>query len=240
MVEAYNSTLPYRLGFAVIFFFGLGLRDWIKHPQNPTRVYEYLFLVASMLLSVVYGIFHDHITATISADYFLKAKGLDLDPRPFRWAVTWLAIKATYGPGVLAGALMLIANNPSKKATQKASTPKPQLPYPHLLRLCVYPVLFAAICATLGGVLVPAIVYSVDACRWFADAALAYTTPDRVTPFLVVWGVHAGSYLGATLGTVIAVVKVARARKTFVGPVPAGQSESLDDLHRSVEIGPMK
>lgn len=203
MIEAYNSTLPYRIGFAAIFFLVLGVRDWVKHPENPTRVKEYLFLVVSMLLSIVYGIVHDHITATISADYFLTAKGLDVDPRPFRIAVTWLAIKATYGPGVLAGALMLIANNPSPK--------KPQLSYPHLLRICVYPVVGAAVCAIVGGVLCVV----VGSRTWFADAALAYTSAGGVPRFLAVWGVHAGSYIGATLGTVLAVIRVARTRSSL-------------------------
>ena len=204
MIDTYNSTLPYRIGFAVVFFLVLGIRDWIKNPHNPTRVYEYLFLVVSMMLSIVYGIIHDHITATISADYFLKAKGLEFDPRPFRWAVTWLAIKATYGPGLLTGALILIANNPSPK--------KPQLPYRHLLRLCVYPVVMAAIFATLGGILVPFSIRSIEALSWMGDAALAYTKPDGMNRFLTVWGVHAGSYLGAILGSVLAVMKVARGR----------------------------
>jgi hypothetical protein len=207
MIEAYNATLPYRIGFAVVFFLVLGFRDWRKNPERPTRVYEYLFLIVSMLLSIVYGIVHDHITATISADYFLKAKGLETDPRPFRIAVTWLAIKATYGPGVLAGAFMLFANNPSAQ--------KPQLPYRQLLRLCVYPVVFGAACATLGGILTPLAVQHFEAIRWFRDAALAYTPPDRVTRFLAVWGVHAGSYFGAVLGTVVAVVCVSRGRKAL-------------------------
>lgn len=216
MIEAYNATLPYRIGFAVVFFLVLGLRDWRKNPQRPTRVYEYLFLIVSMLLSIVYGIVHDHITATISADYFLRAKGLATDPRPFRLAVTWLAVKATYGPGVLAGAFMLIANNPS--------TEKPQLPYRQLLRLCVYPVGVAAVCASLGGILTPVAVQNFAAINWFRDAAMAYTPPDCVTRFLIVWGVHAGSYFGAVLGTVVAVVWVSRGRKALASKAATGEN----------------
>ena len=37
------------------------------------------------------GLVHDHITATISPEYFLQGKELVTDPRPFRWAVSLLA-----------------------------------------------------------------------------------------------------------------------------------------------------
>ena len=204
MIEAYNSTLPYRIAFAVCFFAALGLRDWIKNPENPTRLREYLFLVVSLLLGVIYGIVHDHVTATLSAEYFLYAKGLEADPRSFRTSVTWLAIKATYGPAVFIGALMLIANNPSPK--------KPQLPYPHLLRLCVYPVVGAPCCAVIGGI----VASMFGANTWLADAALAYTPKERVPQFLAVWGIHSGSYAGATLGTVLAIVNVGRGRKRLL------------------------
>lgn len=203
MIEAYNSTLPYRIAFAIVFFLILGVRDWILHRENPTRVKEYLFLVVSMLFAIVYGIFHDHITCTISPHYFLNAKGLDSDPRPFRIAVTWLAVKASYGPGVLAGALMLIANNPKPE--------KPQLAYRHLLRICVYPVCGAVLCAVVCG----ALVALVGNATWLADSATAYAPRERGTRFLAVWGIHAGSYIGATLGTVVAVASVLRCRNAM-------------------------
>jgi len=217
MIEAYDRTLPYRLGFACVFFLAMGLWDWWKHPENPTRVKEYLFLVAAMIISIVYGIVHDHITATISPEYFLRAKGLETDPRPFRIAVTLLALKATYGPGVFSGALLLIANNPSSDQSSDAINKKPQLTYPHLLRICVYPVWFAALFAVILGVLVPVIGHT----TWLRDAA-AYYAPDNGAQFMVVWGIHAGSYLGATLGTVVAVVKVVRRRNYLANLEPTG------------------
>ncbi len=211
MIEAYESTLPYRIAGALVFFGFLGIRDWVRNPEHPTRVREYLFLVVSMLLAIVYGIVHDHITATISVDYFLNAKGLASDPRSYRVAVSILAIKASYGPGVLAGALMLIANNPSPG--------KPQLSYAHLLRYCVYPVMGAAICALVLGPLTVV----VGRASWLGDAALAYAPADRAGRFLAVWGIHAGSYAGAALGTVLAVVKVLHRRKRFASEACGSQ-----------------
>lgn len=201
MIEAYDNTLGYRIAFAITFFSVRGICDWLRHPENPARAKEYLFLVVSMIVAVLYGIIHDHITATISPEYFLGAKGLAADPRPFRLAVTSLAIKATYGPGVLAGAFLLIANNPSPK--------KPRLSYSHLLCLCVYPVAMAALGATAGGL------WLAGSGRetWLVDIAQIHAPTDRVVHFLVVWGVHAGSYAGATLGTVLAIVVVHRRRQ---------------------------
>ena len=198
MIEAYDSTLPYRIAFAALFFTVLGVRDWIKHPENPTRIREYLFLISAMLIAIIYGFVHDHITATISADYFLHAKGLAMDPQPFRVAVSWLAVKASYGPGVLAGALMLVANNPAPQ--------KPQLSYAHLFRLCVYPVCSAVAMAAMGGVLGGLLARQPGV----QDAALAYTSLDRVGAFVAVWGVHAGSYLGFVCGTVLVLERISK------------------------------
>ena len=202
MLEAYQNLLPFRLGFAAVFFLTLGVRDWIKHPENPTRVNEYLFLIVAMFLSVGYAVIHDHITCTISADYFLHAKGLANQRQPFRIAVTLLAIKATYGPGLLSGALLLIANNPSEKYAQ--------LSYRHLLGICVYPVWGALCFAFFGGVLAA----SLGGRTWLADTAAAYAPAAHRTAFLAVAGIHVGSYLGATCGTVWAIVTVIRRRKS--------------------------
>ena len=46
-----------------------------------------------------------------------------------------------------------------------------------------------------------------------AEVGLAYAPVERVVLFLTVWGGHAGSYGGATWGTVIAVIKVTQRRE---------------------------
>ena len=114
-----------------------------NHPENPTRVREYGFLFSAMGLAVIYGFVHDHITASVSPEYFLHAKGLADSPHPFRWAVTVLAAKATYGPGALCGAVLLIANNPKPD--------RPQLSYAELFRICSVILASAAGTAILVG-----------------------------------------------------------------------------------------
>lgn len=204
MLEDYDSTLPYRIGFAVVFFTAMGIWDWIKNPSNPTRVREYLFLIGAVCVWVTYGVVHDHVTATISPEYFLNAKGLASSPRPFRVAVTMLAAKATYGPGALAGALLLFANNPTSKGRVL-----PQLSYPELFRICCYGVSLALGCAVLLGTL-SNLFGNQTVLR---DLANANGAEHRVRQFATVWGIHAGSYLGAFLGTVWGTILVVSRRK---------------------------
>ncbi|MDC3960939.1 hypothetical protein [Polyangium jinanense] len=55
-----------------------------------------VLLVVTTILALAYGITHDHLTATLSPEYFLFGKDLASDPRPFRWAVTLLGAKASW------------------------------------------------------------------------------------------------------------------------------------------------
>lgn len=201
MLEGYDNTLPYRLGFAAVFFLVMGVRDWMKHPENPTRVYEYLFLVTVMGVWITYGVIHDHITATISPEYFLHAKGLAHTAQPYRIAVTLLAAKATYGPGALMGALLLIANNPSPKM--------PQLRYKELFQICSYGVLTAGLVAVLMGILSS----FVGNHTVLHELAVSNGVSERPRPFMLVWGIHLGSYVGAFLGTVLGTILVVSRRK---------------------------
>lgn len=201
MLEEYDQTLPYRLGFAALFFLVMGVRDWIKHPENPTRLREYGFLLSGMVLWILYGMVHDHITATISPEYFLQAKGLASSSRPFRWAVTLLAAKATYGPGALMAALFLIANNPKPNL--------PQLSYGELLRLCLVTLTLAGLVAVSLGLLSTFLGDSTD----LVSLVEQHGAQERSSQFMLVWGIHFGSYIGAVLGTVWSVIQIGRRRK---------------------------
>ena len=78
------------------------------------RAKEYAFLLYAMLVAAAYAVAHDHLTATISPEYFLYGKGLAQDPRPFRWAITPLAVRASLAVGLFGGAALLLANNPRR------------------------------------------------------------------------------------------------------------------------------
>jgi hypothetical protein len=204
VLEAWNALMPYRLLFGLAFFVVLGVRDWRRNPADPRRAKEYLFLAFAALVAGAYGVAHDHVTATISRDYFLEAKDLKHDPLPFRLAVTWLAFRASYWVGLLAGAALLIANNPSPR--------RAQLPYRELARLCLLPLATAAVAAAVGGALFGLDVFSLR------EATRDYVASSGATRFLVVWGIHAGSYAGGAAGVVAAVVLAMRSRARGARP----------------------
>jgi hypothetical protein len=203
--ELLEATYPYRVSLGVAFFLTLGVRDWRKHPEDPKRAKEYLFLLYAMLCAIAYGVVHDQITSTISPEYFLAGKGLADDPRPFRWAVTVLAIHASYGVGLVAGALLLIANNPSPS--------RPQLAYRELAPLALLPLAFAAALAVAGGVADLGDPFHLE------RKLKGVVAPPRTARFLFVWGVHAGSYAGAVIGLAWAVWLVRAGRREPDPPI---------------------
>jgi hypothetical protein len=164
--------------------------------DRAARAKEYAFLVYAVLAAAAYGLAHDHVTATIPPEYFLLGKGLAMSPRPFRWAVTLLAVRASCGTGVFAGAALLVANNPRRRGRPS------QLPYPALLKLSFIPLALAALTAMVGGFVNASVQVGSD------TAAALGVVPSRVRPFVTVWAIHAGSYAGALLGTVASVVLV--------------------------------
>jgi hypothetical protein len=173
--------------------------DRLQHPHEPRKLKEYGFLVYAMLVSVAYGVAHDHVTATLSPEYFLVWKGLADDPRPFRWAVTVLAVRASFWTGLVGGAVLLVANNPAR-------TGRPaQLPYAELVRLSWLPPIAAALGAVaFGG--------SNAIAGVGAPTARQLVAPEQVRAFVTVWAVHAGSYAGAAIGVLASGVLVAMRR----------------------------
>ena len=84
-----------------------------------------------------------------------------------------------------------------------------------LARLAALPLAGAAACAAAGGAL-----FALDP---FGLEEIALELSGRTGPlrFLVAWGMHAGSYAGAVVGTIAAVVIVRRRRTRPGGSLPA-------------------
>ncbi|MDC0743231.1 hypothetical protein [Polyangium mundeleinium] len=159
-----------------------------------------ILLVSTTSLALAYGIAHDHVTATISPEYFLTGKNLASDPRAFRWAVTMLAAKASWPLGVLAGMALRFGNEPSQRLPQR-------LPLPRLLGFAAVPMVTAAVIALMLGA------SPIDLDPWDQRAvAEVLAGSERASAFVRVWRVHIGSYIGGALGQLLAVALVRRRR----------------------------
>jgi hypothetical protein len=208
MLTSYEEALPYRIGFGLTFFAALAVWELARNGTRSARLREYGFLLFATAISIAFAVIHDQLTASISPEYFRTAKGLASDPRPFRVAVTILAVKASYWVGLVIGTALLVANTPSPR--------RPQLAYAALARLAMLPLLFAIACAAVG-----AITFAV-ADLGLTNASVAIAGPSAAGRFLVVCGIHVGSYVGALVGGVVAVAAVIlRRRNTQRLPQPS-------------------
>jgi len=202
MFTTYESTLPWRLAFGLTFFAVLAAWELYRHGwRRSARLREYGFLVFSTALAVGFAVVHDQITASISSEYFLVFKGLRDDPRPYRLAAALLAVKGSYWVGLVLGTAMLVANNPSRRRLQ--------LPYRKLTRLSMVPL----VAATAGALVMAPVFWLVDFGQHATAVAIAGSPGS--TRFLLVWGIHAGSYLGAIAGGIASVTLILRARRSF-------------------------
>ncbi len=202
----------------VVALAGVGLllaravRDLRRAPPDPRRAKEYAFLLATTLAAVAYGSALDQGTVTLSPGYFLEGKDLASDPRPLRVAVAWLAVEASWWPGLVLGAVLLLANNPG------APGRPPPLGYPALARAALVPLAGAALGGALGAGLCgarPAPLFG-----WLGanplgmvEAARDLVPPRQVRAFLVVWGIHGGTYAGALAGGLAAAGLVRAQRR---------------------------
>ncbi|MEM9070246.1 MAG: hypothetical protein AAGE52_17195 [Myxococcota bacterium] len=182
-----DPTFVYRVVFGVLLLGALGARDWIKHPENPARLKEYVFLFSVTALTMLYGLAHDAITFFISPTYFRLFKGIPATS--FFPDVARLALMASWTAGLAIGLVLLIANNPSAKY--------PQLSYRRLSALLLWPLAGALVFAVVGGSFGPLFLEL----PWDAGPR-----PTRV------WGIHLGTYVGATLGVGLAAAHIRRVR----------------------------
>ncbi|MFT3913668.1 MAG: hypothetical protein QM704_06060 [Anaeromyxobacteraceae bacterium] len=200
MLDAYERALPIRLALGLAFFAVLALREAVRRGRQSPRLREYAFLLAASAGAIIYAILNDELTAAISPGYFLEAKGVRASALPFRLAVALVAVKGSYWVGLLLGTALLVANNPSSRW--------PPLPYASLGRIALVPVVGATAGGLAGGAL-----FRFAGLGLEESAAAFVGWGPEVPGFLTAWGVHAGSYAGAALGGMAAVILVIRARR---------------------------
>lgn len=194
---AHVAPLWARLVTAFLIFLVMGIIDWRRHPENPRRAKEYLFLLSVTGLTVTYGIFHDWITSTISPEYFVLGKGISRTAPHWQLQVSWLAVKATYWVGLLVGATLLILNNPRPGRLQ--------LNYPQLFKTTTVCLGAAILAAPIFG-----LIFYLNYKRMLGAEAAVLVHPDL---FALVWGIHNGSYIGGLIGTIAAGFIVRQKRK---------------------------
>jgi hypothetical protein len=172
---------------------------WRKR-KAATRWREYSFLLAAGALGSVFGIAVDHLTATLSPEYFILGKGLDTEAG-FRGQVTRLGMHAGFSAGIVIGGLLLLANN--------ARPDCPALPYRRLLRLLGAPIVAAVALAPFS-----AAVLSMWDPLDFRGQLAGLLSESQADRFAAVWGVHVGLYLGGLVGAAYAVRALRRQRRT--------------------------
>lgn len=192
-----DPTFGWRAPIGTLLLLALALRDRAR-TGSWSRARELAVLFGAAAGAMGYALAHDAITWSISREYFSIGKDLPAAATSFA-PVARLALLAGWSAGLAVGLALVVANNPGRL---------PRLPEqalaPELARVVACALLAAATGAAIGA-----------ASESWLGAAIAdagVTSPQR---YLVAQGAHAGSYLGAALGTLVAVVRVRRARRAL-------------------------
>jgi hypothetical protein len=205
---------PLRITVGIVILAALAIWDFVDKGREATRWKEYAFLAFCVVVAVVYGMGNDLITSRISWEYFYYGKelspilGADVPPDPGKLSLQAIRIgaAATWWAGLIVGAAILIANNPSRRGLR--------LSYKRLaMRLPVVvgiTILWAIILGFAGA--------NYDLNWISADfQTLAETNLCRPHRYMAVYGIHLGGYIGGALAAVYAVASIVRERRTSIG-----------------------
>lgn len=162
-----------------------------------------LVAICGAIIAGCFGILHDQITYTISPEYFTRMKfhqfrGADLGLPP-RLFVAQIGVIGTWWVGLIGGWFL------GRIAVRRSSMP---------LRV----VLFA-----LGFVVLVAVAFGVSGYFWgvpFSEAVPGWEEEipalgvTNIEAFQRVAGIHVGSYLGALIGWILAMVRLVKMKRT--------------------------
>jgi hypothetical protein len=163
-------------------------------------VKEYPFLFGAAIAAMIYGVAHDYVTWSISPDYYIIGKGIPSAATGFTRDVAILAMKATWGPGLLGAAVLLMANNPDSSQRQ--------LPYMTLLKLAAIPLAMSILCEAAFGILFAR--YPEPIAHGAGMMTYLNLAGSR---FMAVWGMHIGAYGGFAVGLLMAALLTTRWKK---------------------------
>ena len=214
---ASDAGLVARIIAGATILVGLAWWDWRRNGAQARRWREYSFLLAVTLGAIAFAAALDQVTVTLSWEYFYFGKELHevLGPQcppeqlPLRLQASFIGLKAGLGPGLLIGVALLMANNPRKA--------RPSLPTRRLLRAVAWPLGLAALCIAA----VSAAGYA-GWLTWMSQDFREMVAEDVMRPmrFMSAWGAHLGAYVGGGLGTLVAALRVLRARRVAASDVP--------------------
>lgn len=203
LTNLYESPAWMRALVVGLLLGSIALVDFLRHRERATRWREYAFWLACGLLGALFAVATDIVTSRLSGAYFALGKGLASDdPHEFMVNVVLFAIRAGFVAGLAIGGAFLIANNPQKDL--------PQLPYGVLARFFFIPALAAIVAAPIGGACA-----NLDV-QGLSPQLRQVLSAHEVVMFLMVQRIHLGLYAGALIGTVGAVARIRRKRRTLV------------------------
>jgi hypothetical protein len=171
---------------------------------HAQRWKEYGVWVVMSALGAGFGACNDLVTSRVSAYYFELGKGLSrADHHQFVRDVADLGARAGCSAGLLLGGALLFANT--------TRTSLPSLRVVELLAHALVPIALAA-------ALAPIVAFSTNwDVQGLGDELRQVLSESDVEAFLLVQRAHAGAYLGAALGTILACLSVLRSRRARHG-----------------------
>jgi hypothetical protein len=204
-----NSS-PLRIAVCLAIIIAIAISDYAQKGAQATRWREYLFLLLCVAVAVVYGILNDQITSRISWEYFYYGKELSPilgpqtppDPAALSLQAIRIGAESSWWVGLIAGAIMLVANNPGRRGMP--------LPYTRLIALLVRIPAVAIVAALIFGLAGYEFLLNSLSPDFQNLAATNLWRPHR---FMLVYGIHLGGYIGGALGAIYAFLTIIRERR---------------------------
>ena len=194
------EAIPYwlRISLLLLAMALVAFIDWYRNGQHATKWKEYGFIILSGVVGMVFGLFNDLITSSISPEYFIVGKGLAAG-EGLTLRAAFLGMRAGFGAGAVAGTICLYSS--------VVNCSRSPLPYRTILSFLWRPVTLA-----IAAALVAVFFCQYDPLAFSAELK-GVLTPEQIRRFLVVWWIHAGLYLGLLVALVWIIVDIVPAQE---------------------------
>lgn len=200
----YTMYNHFPFWYRVVLLLGLmlvvALLDFYRQGAQATKFREYGFLVITGVIGGVFGLINDLITSSISPDYFIFGKGLDVGPN-LRVRAGLLGLQVGFSAGVIGGAICLYVC--------RRKSIYPPITCSRLLRILWMPITSAVIC----GIALPLAFSQFDPAH-FSTELSSLLDGGKLNRFRQVWWTHVGLYVGMTIGLVAMILRATKERKT--------------------------